>query len=323
MTYSNSGSTLKLKASSAEAESLLQTKFHVYAHRDSDTNAISCDEYSLPAHVRRHVDYITPTIMLPTPKRQKRSSATGVSPRLRFVGDLPADNGTFANCSNNATPQCIKKLYQIPDFDGPAQPGNSLGIYESTDEPSGVVPSDLASFFAGYAPNIPNDTTPVDGTINGGLLLTDSYKNEGNEVMLDLDCAYPIVYPQTITSFNTDNSFNANRTDNPTAANTGIDTFLDAVDKSYCDSIGGDKAGVDCGKYNITNVVSFSYGTNEVNGPPEYVDRVCNEFMKLSLQGVTIVFSSGDGGTTEAGGAESCAGPPGPTGSGNVTLPEM
>ena len=70
-----------------------------------------------------------------------------------------------------------------------------------------------------------------------------------------------------------------------------------------------------CGTYNLTRVISFSYEQSEPGLPPAYMKRQCNEFMyvtasrktekllayclctrKLSLQGHTLLFSSGDGG---------------------------
>jgi len=41
-------------------------------------------------------------------------------------------------------------------------------------------------------------------------------------------------------------------------------------------------------------VISTSYGYNEADLTPFYENRQCNEYMKLGLQGVTILYSSGD-----------------------------
>lgn len=86
--------------------------------------------------------------------------------------------------------------------------------------------------------------------------------------------------------------------------------------QSYCtysaDNITGNSPGIDpvypdpqpngyngtlmCGLYTPTNVISISYGIAEADQPPNYLQRQCNEFMKLSLQGHTILVSSGDNG---------------------------
>ena len=43
-------------------------------------------------------------------------------------------------------------------------------------------------------------------------------------------------------------------------------------------------------------MISISYGTGESDLPDFYIERQCNEWMKLALQGTTIVMSSGDSG---------------------------
>lgn len=38
----------------------------------------------------------------------------------------------------------------------------------------------------------------------------------------------------------------------------------------------------------------MSYGVSELIQPEKYIHRLCNEFMKLGLQGTTFTISSGD-----------------------------
>jgi tripeptidyl-peptidase I len=130
------------------------------------------------------------------------------------------------------------------------------------------------------------------------------------EALLDFQISYPVIYPQNSVLFLTD--------DIQAAENfTGglFNTFLDAIDGSYCtySAFGetGDSPQFDpvypnkgwkhpaqCGVYSPTNVISFSYELAEFNeGTTEsYQKRQCLEYMKLGLQGVSVVFSSGDAG---------------------------
>lgn len=67
-----------------------------------------------------------------------------------------------------------------------------------------------------------------------------------------------------------------------------------------------------CGVYKPTNVISISYGGGEADLPAYYSLRQCNEIMKLGLQGVTVVISSGDYGVGSYpgdGSPSGCAGP--------------
>jgi Predicted protease len=93
-----------------------------------------------------------------------------------------------------------------------------------------------------------------------------------------------------------------------------LNTFLDAIDGSYCDEIspldpsypdpksGGYKGKLQCGVYEPTNVISISYGGNEADLPIAYQQRQCNEFMKLGMQGVSVVVASGDSGVAGSSG---------------------
>ena len=56
-----------------------------------------------------------------------------------------------------------------------------------------------------------------------------------------------------------------------------------------------------CGAYKPTNVISVSYGLGENHYSYFYFNRQCQEYMKLGLQGVTVVYSSGDSGVSNRG----------------------
>lgn len=135
--------------------------------------------------------------------------------------------------------------------------------------------------------------------------------------------AYPIIWPQSTTLYQTD-------------ANQGqkagfLNPFLDALDGSYCtysafgetgndpvnDPVYPDPSGsgfqgkLQCGIYKPANVISVSYGETEDQLPPSYQQRQCNEFMKLGLQGVSVLFASGDSGVAGRDSTSSniCLGP--------------
>lgn len=57
---------------------------------------------------------------------------------------------------------------------------------------------------------------------------------------------------------------------------------------------GGYKGQLQCGAYELTRVVSISYGEAESELPKRYVERQCAELMKLGLQGHSILAASGD-----------------------------
>lgn len=85
--------------------------------------------------------------------------------------------------------------------------------------------------------------------------------------------------------------------------------FLDGLDESYCTGDdpsqdaqypdlqpGGYKGQKDCGGKKRALVISTSYGYQEADLTTAYMQRQCAEYAKLSLTGMTFVYSSGDSG---------------------------
>lgn len=91
---------------------------------------------------------------------------------------------------------------------------------------------DLNIFFSNCYPDIANGTHPISRNIDGGIAKTKDISKAGAETGLDLDTAYPIIYPQKITVFNVDDRL-YQREINDTYT-WGFNSFLDAIDGSYC-----------------------------------------------------------------------------------------
>jgi tripeptidyl-peptidase I len=130
----------------------------------------------------------------------------------------------------------------------------------------------------------------------------------------------PLVYPQQAILFQVDDLI-------ALEDSSGFgDTFLDALDASYCTFEGGDDPNLDphypdtaqaggapngtgitwpypeqCGAYKPTNVISVSYGLGEDQFSFFYENRQCVEYLKLGLQGTTVVYASGDSGVSNRG----------------------
>lgn len=105
-----------------------------------------------------------------------------------------------------------------------------MGMYQTNnqfwDQP------DLDNFFHYFSPRIPNGTHPLEQLIDGGIATTTNLSNTGMESMLDIEIAYPIIWPQTIKLYDSDDArvqawFNNTWT-------YGFNTFLDAIDGSFC-----------------------------------------------------------------------------------------
>lgn len=151
ITHSENKGWFAFFATAAEAESLLATEFHEY--QDSQTNGIipACDAYYLPAHIREHVDYVTPGIRLMAPEghrekkrrsleksglsKKKTASKAGLEKRivhdlLRMKTSPPTKPDGLETCDQYITPACIRQLYGVT-VGNSSVAGNSLGIFES------------------------------------------------------------------------------------------------------------------------------------------------------------------------------------------------
>jgi tripeptidyl-peptidase-1 len=149
-----------------------------------------------------------------------------------------------------------------------------------------------------------------------------SVLNAGAESDLDFQISYPIIWPQNSILFQTDDM----QYENDYTFQGFLNTFLDAIDGSYCSTIspldppypnpkaGGYKGSLQCGIYAPPKVVSISYGSAEADLPISYQRRQCAEFMKLGTMGVSVVVASGDSGVAGRGGdptPSNCLGPNG------------
>lgn len=345
--YQNKG-WLAVDVPAKDAERLFSTKY--YEHDTKEGVRIGCDDYSLPGHVSKHVDFIKPGIKLSPPLKKrtvKRDSwPHGGPPSAPWprpphgppnwhpgwhmppaAQSLPPD---LQACGVNITPPCIQALYHIPRANL-SDPQDAMGVFETYDAFS---QQDINLFFENFAPWVPTGTAPKVISVDGGTapVAPQSVRN-GGESDIDIELAYSLIYPQSVTVYEVDDLPNASGATNVTGF---LNTFLDSIDGSYCNytayGITGDSPGIDamypdnnntggyngsleCGTYQLTRVVSISYGESEAYLPKAYVERQCNEIMKLGLQGHSIFVASGDYGVasfpSSNGHPEGCLSAPG------------
>jgi tripeptidyl-peptidase-1 len=229
---------LQFDATTSEAEELLKTKYHIYEHVGGKST-IGCDEYSIPEHVRPHIDYVTPGIKLYATGVKKAAPGDIAKRATRGPPKLPPILGTILSdilsllempllelCQIAITPECISTLYNITKADKSA-PGNELGIFEDLGDVYDQ--TDLNLFFLTLQPDIPLGSHPLLKAIDGATA-PNSLLKAGVESLLDFQISYPIIYPQTHILFQTDDPvYEANYT-----YEGFLNNFLDAIDGSYC-----------------------------------------------------------------------------------------
>lgn len=329
---------LAFDGTAKEAEDLFRAEYYEHEHPASDRIRVGCDRYHLPAHLVEHVDYVTPGAKLVPVKRVERTKRSR-APLRRSISAAPAGPhaapvrrhervaihsrpnitapGELANCGFNMTPTCIRAMYGIPRAPQDPHPTNALGLYEQGDY---FAKTDIDLWYRAWAPEIPNGTYPTPALIDGANFSVPAYSslNDG-ESDIDIEMAESLLYPQNVTLYQVDDQVYE-----PVEVNKAnlFNTFLDAIDGSYCtysaDGETGDDPQVDpqypdpapggykgklmCGVYQPTNVISASYGQAESDVPRRYAERQCNEFLKLGLQGHSVLFAVGDYGVASSAG---------------------
>ena len=278
--------------------------------------------YHVPEHIHEHIDYITPGLNMLEFRSEvsnhlrRREVPRGVVGPIKtpYPGTLNVETAksTLQYCNRIITPNCIFAMYNIT-AGTTSVAGNELGIFEQDFE--WLDQKDMDLFFSQLYPTIPNGTFPILKEIDGAKNVNKPDR-AGVEALLDFQISYPIIWPQNSVLFLTDDRYASVR------FNGGLfNTFLDAIDGSYCtySAFGetgnnntvdpvypnpGYKHPLQCGVYKPTNVVSLSYELAEFNEgtTDNYQKRQCNEYMKLGLQGVSFVFSSGDSGVSSSWG---------------------
>jgi tripeptidyl-peptidase I len=203
---------------------------------------------------------------------------------------LPSD---LQNCGRNMTPSCYRALYQIPQPTD-AVAGNGLGLFE---QGAYFEKRDLDDFYARSAPWVPQGTYPIPALIDGAAYVAPANATDDvtGEADIDIDIGQSLIYPQNVTVYQTDDQLY----EPAEVATTNVfNTFLDALDGSYCNytayGITGDTPPYDAV---YPDPQAGGYTGSRMCGtfkPANYNKRQCNEFMKLGLQGHSLLFSSGD-----------------------------
>ncbi|CZS98426.1 related to serine protease [Rhynchosporium agropyri] len=326
MFYENRGWISVVDMTVEELESLLQAEYHEHENSQSSKVRLGTHKYHVPEHLASHIDYITPGIKLsPVIKRavEKKLKRSNHSVHVPALVSTRANKGSeslaisdaaaalppsLQDCAYVMTPYCIRTLYSIPETPEPVD-GNSLGVFA---QGSYFFKADLNQYYAKYATYVPQNTFPINASIDGASYsVPAASESNGAEAILDIQIATSLVYPQTVTLYQVDDDIYG-----PGQVAVLFNTFLDALDGSYCsyssDGHTGDDPNIDpvyphnvtggfqgqrqCGVYKPTKVISISYGQAEADLPAPYTRRQCNEFMKLGLQGVSILIASGDNG---------------------------
>ncbi|KAF8965082.1 subtilisin-like protein [Flammula alnicola] len=287
-------------ATALEVEQLLNTEYRVFKHSHNGEEHVACHDYSLPVGVAEHVDFVTPTVqpnakLVGSSMQRRQASISGRNLHSRAL-DARSNvsvntGGSLAGCDTAVVPSCLRTLYNMT-YTPNATDRNTFGIvsfYSNT-----YLQSDLDTFFGNFRLLLL--------VLRLRTIALDPSSDVGEDGWI-LEYAMTLVEPQPVQLLQVGNQ--------QIGQFFSLNEWLDAVDGSYCTSEGGDDFTFDpqlpnprpggftdhsCGTAKAPNVVSNSQAVDEHVYSDFYRQRQCNEFAKLGLMGVTVLYSAGNTG---------------------------
>ncbi|KAL9593404.1 MAG: hypothetical protein Q9179_005899 [Wetmoreana sp. 5 TL-2023] len=285
----DTGDWVNFYVAAAEAERIMDTKFHFYSNENNGVQRIRTLQYSVPQKLHQYIHMIQPTTRFGQvlPQRSTIYQHFEIGESKGSVGRYPGSqlNATF--CNTTVTPQCLRDLYHIGDFRGTAKNGNKIGVCGYLEEYAKF--DDFSAFTAQYAPYAARENFTYV-LINGGLATQDDTVDDDVEANLDVQYAYPLSYPTPGYYYSTGGRGElVPDLDQPTAADNQNEPYLDFL--HYILSLPDSQ---------LPTTLTTSYGEDEQSVPEPYSNMTCSLFAQLGARGVSVIFSSGDTGPGSA-----------------------
>ncbi|KAH9039448.1 subtilisin-like protein [Lactarius deliciosus] len=250
----------------AQAEKMLGTEFRTWKHTQDGDVLVRTTEYSLPAHLDEHIELIQPTTAFNRAKGQhttfRFSPVPDVTPSSLSDEKISVDGSGVTvdpSCNTTITVSCLKQLYNAVDYVPKATNKNAIALTGYLEEFANF--ADLQQFYADQVPAAVDEAGP--------------------EADLDVQFGLGISFPTPGTFYSTGGRPpfipDANTPEN---TNEPYQDWLDFI----------------LAQHKIPQVISTSYADDEQTVPVDFARRVCGEFAQLGARGVSLLFSSGDGG---------------------------
>ncbi|KAJ7152465.1 subtilisin-like protein [Mycena filopes] len=261
---SPNGDWVSLTLPVAHANTLFAANFQRFTHPAVAGNLTRTLSVSLPAELVGHVDVVHPTV-----------DFAGIDPRLgpgaiRERGPASRSSCDTSVAGGQMNPACLQELYGIPT--APAtQKSNRLLVTAYVGE--FAEQADLSTFLEEFRPDISPTTTFSLLTLDNGTN-PQGLGEGGLEADLDIQYTIGIATGVPVQFLSVGGGF-----DDPGFGTSLVDTTV------YLDGVANPPA-----------VMTTSYGSAESGFGISLATKICNGYMALSARGVSVIFSSGDGG---------------------------
>ncbi|KAF5352141.1 hypothetical protein D9758_009245 [Tetrapyrgos nigripes] len=250
-----------------KADELLDTNFEDFVHIETGDRLVRTLQYSIPQDLMQHVDLVHPTTAFIKPLVKTPVMSAPVAGTANVTERAL---GAPSSCNSVVTPACLQSLYGIPAT--PAiQSSNILGVSGFINQWAQT--ADLRTFLTALRPDMSSATTFTLQSIDGGVN-PQGANSAGIEANLDIQYTVGLAtgVPTVFISVGENNS-------------DGVSGFIDIID-----TLNAEPA--------PPQVLTTSYGFNEGDLGSTLATRMCNGYTTLGARGVSLLFSSGDGGVS-------------------------
>ncbi|KAJ7624611.1 family S53 protease [Roridomyces roridus] len=256
------GDLLKISLSVAKANHLLSTEFGSFTHAANGKKSVRTLRYFVPETLQQHIRFIHPTIAF---MGSISSSSLVVVAHTEVSAGAPP-----VSCETLWTPQCTQDTYGVPSSKATNSPSNVLGVAGFFGQYANS--QDLNVYLSTFRPDLVGSSfnfLSVDDGINNQTLSA-----AGAEADFDIETTVGLASGVPVT-------FISVGPDNPDGVLGAID-IVDAILSQPPET--------------RPTVLTTSYNILEEAIPLSVDVAICNAFMQLGAAGISVLFSSGDGG---------------------------
>ncbi|KAF9480336.1 subtilisin-like protein [Pholiota conissans] len=275
------GDWLQVSMPVTQANTLLAANFTVFNHSTAGIQLTRTLSYSIPAVLKNYIQLIHPTTSFAIANRLSAVVKTPTALK-NSVEVIPRQSSSDSICETSVTPQCLQELYGIPSNDNSSASGNTLGISGFLNQFANQ--EDLTVFLAAFRPDMNPSTNFSLLEVDGGTNSQDQTE-AGVEASLDIQYTVGLVSTISVTFISVGESNN----------DGGLDGFQDMINFL-----------IDSDDADLPGIVTTSYGFDEDAISQDLAVKLCNSYMALGARGVTLLFSSGDGGVSGSQEQDGC-----------------
>ncbi|KAI9450434.1 subtilisin-like protein [Lactarius psammicola] len=262
----------------SQANQLLGASYQLYQHTKTNDTIIRTVGYALPAVLHKHIQAVVPTTYFTSPRELRqtphRRSFGAAATRAEAEASTGEPARVLSSRAGEVYVRTLRSLYKTYGYVPAAAGQNKIGVVGLQKHyPSQM---DLTMFMNIFRSDARAATYTVE-RVNGGEY--DPNGEPGEEANTDVQYASAMVYPTPLIFYSIGGGGTWGTDNQPLAGDAYLEWFHHLLAQPE-----------------IPQTISISYGTNENKFPQQYAVAICDLFLQLGARGVSVLFSTGDGG---------------------------